>query len=151
PLFNHRFPAVVLTLLSLLLPIAAMSQTNPNSVAILHWYRANRITTFSVAGPTGLAFDGSDLWVTNSGANTVTRLRINDGTVLGTAPTGTGPRALAFDGANMWVVNQTSNNVTKIRCSDRAVLGTFNVGTSPVWAVFDGANIWVSNNGSNNV
>src|SRR4029077_19687998 len=61
------------------------STKNPNQIAILHWYGANRTTQFSVGSyPIGVAFDGSNIWVANSGSNTVTKLRASDGTTLGT-------------------------------------------------------------------
>src|SRR5258708_37353821 len=58
--------------------------SNPNQIAILRWYRANQTARFAVGnGPGQVAFDGSNIWVTNSSSNTVTKLQASDGTVLG--------------------------------------------------------------------
>ena len=41
--------------------------------------------TFKVGiDPTGLAFDGANIWVANIGDNTVSKLRASDGATLGT-------------------------------------------------------------------
>ena len=64
--------------------------------------------------PQGVAFDGANIWVTNSYNNSVTKLRAADGAILGTFNVGTGPTGVAFDGANIWVTNQDSNTVSKL-------------------------------------
>ena len=52
-------------------------------------------------GPWNVAFDGNNVWVTNSfldgnnWAGTVTKLRASDGTFLGTYPVGINPIALS--------------------------------------------------------
>jgi len=106
-----------------------------------------------VAGstPRGIEFDGANIWISNSGANSVSKLRATDGVSLGTFTVGAGPQGIAFDGSNVWVANPGSTSVTKLRASDGSNLGAFPVGSGP-WAVaFDGANIWVTNSGSGTV
>src|SRR5271165_4200477 len=87
---------------------------NYEKVALLKWYAANQTgTTFSVGtGPKGVAFDGANIWVTNSNSNNVTKLRAADGANLGTFNVGSIPIGVAFDGANIWVANENSNTVT---------------------------------------
>jgi len=101
--------------------------------------------------PTGICFDGTNIWVTNNGSGTVTKLRASDGTTLGTYEVGDNPWAICFDGANIWVANGGSDNVTKLRASDGSTLGTYSVGSGPVGICFDGANIWVANQEANSV
>jgi hypothetical protein len=110
--------------------------------ALLQWYRQD----FAVGNaPTGIAFDGANIWVANSGDNTVTKLRASDGLNLGTFAAGITPVALAFDGANIWVAGFDSTFVTKLRASDGTNLGIFTTGDSPIALAFDGINIWVAN------
>jgi hypothetical protein len=119
---------------------------NPNQVAILRSYAANRTAVFPVgASPYGVAFDGANIWVTNLNNNNVTKLRASDGANLGTFPVGTSPRGVAFDGANVWVANSSSNSVTRLRASDGTSLGAVPVGMSPYAVAFDGTHIWVAN------
>ena len=101
--------------------------------------------------PVGIAFDGANIWVVNNLDNTVTKLRANDGTVLGIFNSGNFPREIVFDGANIWVSNGNNSSVTKLRASDGAMLGTFSVGQDPERMAFDGTNIWVANNQSNSL
>ncbi len=53
-----------------------------------------------------MAFDGANIWTANFGDGTVTKLRANDGEVLGTFKAGAAPYGVTFDGANIWVSNQ---------------------------------------------
>ena len=125
---------------------------NLQQIAILKWFGAGKAASFSVgSSPFGVAFDGADVWVTNSSNNNVSKLRASDGATLGTFSVGSSPVGVAFDGADVWVTNNGSNNVSKLRASDRATLGTFSVGSTPFGVAFDGANVWVTNQGSNNV
>jgi hypothetical protein len=126
---------------------------NPLQVALLRWYSAISGVEFAVgAGPCGVAFDGANIWVTNTYSANVTKLRASDGANLGTFAVGSVPEGVAFDGANIGVTNYASNNVTKLRASDGANLGTFAVGAGPFGGVaFDGASIGVVNGSSNTV
>jgi len=112
---------------------------NFNAVAILRWYPVNRTATFTVGSlPTGVVFDGADMWVSNVGDGTVTKLRANDGTSLGTFAVGNFPMGMVFDGANIWVAQNGSSSVTKLRASDGTMLGTYTVGSGPEVLAFDG-------------
>ena len=128
------------------------STQNPLQIALLHWYNANLTTTFGAGStPSGVAFDGANIWVANQVDDTVTKLRASDGTMLGTFAVASDPYAAAFDGANIWVANVSSNTVIKLRASDGEVRGTFAVGSAPEGVAFDGANIWVANADDNTV
>ena len=63
--------------------------------------------------PHGAAFDGRNIWVANSGSNTITKLRADLGSIVGTYPVGTLPEAVIFDGINIWVSNSGSNSLTR--------------------------------------
>jgi hypothetical protein len=92
----------------------AGSAINPLQVALLKWAPYSGVS-FQVEGrPFGVAFDGANLWVTNAGANFVTKLRASDGANLGNFSVGSASFGVAFDGANIWVANQGSNTVSKL-------------------------------------
>jgi DNA-binding beta-propeller fold protein YncE len=79
--------------------------------ALLQWYP----TTYPVgSNPYGVAFDGSNIWVTNFGSNTVTKLLASGGALVGTYTVGSNPYGVAFDGTNIWVANDGDSTVTKI-------------------------------------
>jgi hypothetical protein len=135
------------------LTAGAAGGRNPLQIALLRWYEGNQTgATFTVgSGPWGVAFDGANIWVTNHGSNSVTKLRASDGALLGTFTAGINPYGVVFDGANIWVANYGTTYLTKLRASDGALLGTFTVGSGSMGVAFDGANIWVTNYGDNNV
>ena len=125
---------------------SATPQYNPNQIALLRWYDANRSgATFQTGiDPLGIAFDGAHIWVTNGGENTVSKIRASDGANVGTFPVGSEPRRMAFDGANIWVTNWNGSSVMKLRASDGQVLQTIPTGSRPGGIAFDGSNIWVA-------
>ena len=131
------------------------------------------VDNFAVgSNPYGVAFDGTSIWVTNFGSNSVTRMRESDGACVVndivqpnlsacTFNVETEPIALMFDGEYIWVANYASASVTMLRASDGACNGIVNpptaagcripVATNPRFLVSDGANIWVANQAGNNV
>lgn len=143
-----RFNAIV----PLLLPVCALQAqeeaaaaqpvvTNPLRVALQRWYQANHSNASVPAGaaPYAMAFDGSSMWISNSGS--VAKLRASDGQLLKHIDVPAGAGSLAFDGANMWVSG--GNSVTKLRASDGGILLTVTLPQSAGSMVFDGTYVWV--------
>ena len=60
-----------------------------------------------------MAFDGTNIGVTNYGSDTVSKVNPATGSKVD-YPTGDGPLAVMFDGTNIWVTNYFSDTVTKI-------------------------------------
>jgi hypothetical protein len=98
--------------------LAADTFPNNRNLSLLGQRRwdllAQRVTVGSV--PEEVAFDGTNIWVTNFSSSNVTKLRASDGACVGicTFAVGSNPIGVAFDGANMWVTNEGSNNVVKL-------------------------------------
>src|SRR5689334_5863254 len=97
--------------------------------------------------PVNFTFDGTNIWVANSGDNTVTKLRASDGELEGTFPVGNYPQSLAFDGSNIWSADLFGGTITKLRASDGSLLATFPGFTFPSAILFDGSSIWFCNDG----
>jgi DNA-binding beta-propeller fold protein YncE len=101
--------------------------------------------------PYQLAFDGANIWVTNSLDNTVSKLWASDGQLLFTVLAGIDPNGIVFDGREIWVANSypgagtPARTITKLRLTDGAILATARVGKNPQQLAFDGTHIWVSN------
>ena len=64
-----------------------------SKAALLRWYRQDFSTGNDSAG---IAFDGTNLWLTNQFAGSVTSLRASDGVVLGTFAVGSQPHGIAL-------------------------------------------------------
>jgi hypothetical protein len=78
-------------------PAGPSAALDPLRIALLRWYSADTTTSFAVGTqPRGVCFDGANIWVANYGSNTVTKLRANDGQVLGTFAVGTQPANVGF-------------------------------------------------------
>ncbi len=90
------------------------------------------------------AFDGANVWTSNTGDGTVTKLRASDGKVLGTFKVGSRPFGMAFDGVNIWVANDYDATVSKLRASDGKVMGSSPLALVPYGVVFDGTSMWVT-------
>ena len=122
----------------------------PSCIALLFVGSCNRISaTWRLDNaPWYIAFDGSDIWVTEgylSKLDPVTKRR-SFGLIAGNTP-----RGVAFDGTNFWVADFDAGTVKKISPTQMQVLATIQVGYRPVGVAFDGTNIWVTNLLSNSV
>jgi DNA-binding beta-propeller fold protein YncE len=112
---------------------------------------SNITTGFS--HPNGILFDGTNVWVTDSGDNTLKKIRSPNGDVLQSVPVGLNPQFPAFDGSNIWVPNADDKSVSVVRARDGLVLATLmgNGLSSPSQAAFDGQRVLVTNLTGNSV
>ena len=129
-------------------PSTPQPYINPRRVAALQWYEAIQ-TGLQYPAPPGtnqIAFDGDNLWVSRSLFGSVSKIRVNDGAVLGTfSVTGGEALGMAFDGANIWVAcGDFSRSVVKLRASDGQNLGGFTLPVDPFGLAFDGSHIWAT-------
>jgi DNA-binding beta-propeller fold protein YncE len=105
-------------------------------------------------------FDGKNIWVPNSGSDSVTVVRVKDSVgnplaqpfVLATL-TGNGlngPRSATFDGQRILVTNFDGNSVSLWRATDLTPLASFQTGASsqPIAACSDGINFWIALSGT---
>jgi hypothetical protein len=68
--------------------------------------------------PSGVAFDGANIWVTDPSGDEVIQLRARDGKVLRTVFVPDDPDGVAFDGANIWATSDQTDLVTEVRVRD---------------------------------
>jgi YVTN family beta-propeller protein len=128
------------------------SPINPLKLAELKWYNADRVAVAQVGNrPYGMAFDGQNMWVANSGDDTVDELNAASLGIVHTYHVGVGPNGLAFDGHSIWVANNKDDTVTEINPATQTESGPFSVGHLPIDIAFDGSNLWVTDWGSDQV
>jgi YVTN family beta-propeller protein len=126
--------------------VASSTSVNLQQIALLKWGVNSAVNTFSVGNnPQSICFDGANIWVTNGGSNTVTKLNAGTGATIGTYSVGAVPFRICSDGASIWVAHNGSATVIKLNASTGATIGTYNVATRSQGICFDGANIWVTN------
>ena len=123
-----------------------------HKVPLLHQTIFSRGVEVSVGkNPHGIAFDGTHIWVTNSGNNTVSKIDISDNSVDEPVRVEKNPHGIAFDGTHIWVTNSGNNTVSKIDISNNSVDEPVRVGQNPHGIAFDGTHIWVANSGDDYV
>jgi DNA-binding beta-propeller fold protein YncE len=69
------------------------------------------------SSPTGILFDGHNIWVADQGLGRLLKLDAG-GNVVHSIVVGVNPRQPVFDGINIWVPNSGSNSVTVVRAKD---------------------------------
>ena len=75
-------------------------------------------TRYGFDAPNQVVFDGTHLWVANSGGSTLTEVNPSDGSVVQVLSGFAGPQGMAFDGRHLWVANENDDLVTEINTSD---------------------------------
>lgn len=129
----------------------ALGGLTPTRLATLRWFPINTAYTATNLGagsqPNGICFDGSYVWVAESGDNQLSKLRL-DGTSLGgnfpISVTGS-PQFCVSDGDYIWVTRKTTNSVSRHNADTGGSGGTIAVGNAPSHICFDGTFIWVAN------
>jgi YVTN family beta-propeller protein len=109
----------------------------------------------STAGIAAAASSNGNIYVANSGTNTVTVVPGNQNVAVGNVTVDASPVAVATnDASNKAYILSQGGTVRVINTLDSTVTPTpITVGTSPIWAVAsaDGQLVFVVNQGSNNV
>jgi YVTN family beta-propeller protein len=109
----------------------------------------------SLAPAGGTTSSAGNIYIANSGSNTVDVISGSVLAVIATVPVGTHPVMIAGNASNnkIFVVNQGSNNVTEISTIDNTVVKTIAVGAQPVWGVMsaDGLFVFIVNQGDGTV
>jgi hypothetical protein len=109
--------------------------------------------TSGFVSPRGILFDGTSIWVTDTGDNKLKRLN-PDGTINFEVAINS-PQYPVFDGTNIWVPAHNSVVVVRAAATDpaKAILATHNGNglSTPIRAAFDGERILVTNYITNSV
>jgi len=97
-----------------------------------------------------VAFDGSDVWATDSGCDEVLHWDSTTLALKGRVAVGAGPAGMAFDGRYLWVANSASNTVSRIDTrTGTKVPGDLPTGSRPTEVLYDGTRIWIANSSAN--
>lgn len=99
--------------------------------------------------PNGLAFDGTDLWVSDSSSDLVWKVSTAGVALSSINPPGASPDGLAFDGTNLWVAVNGDLAIYQVDTSGNLLstisATTFDASITYVYGVaHDGTNLWVS-------
>jgi YVTN family beta-propeller protein len=110
------------------------------------------INTITVGSdPRGVSSDGTHVWVTNTGEDTVSEIEASSGKVINTIPGGKVTTGVSSDGTHVWVTNDDEDTVSEIEASSGKVINTIAVGVVPLGVSSDGTHVWVANRADNTV
>jgi hypothetical protein len=130
----------------------SMGGTVPNS-----WTIAINYVPASLVTPRGIAVDATgDLWIPDSGNNTVTELA-NTGAVISGSGYGIGtlnsPSAIAIDASGLpWITNSGNNSVTHIAGDGTGTKFTGGGLNIPMGIAIDSqGSLWISNSGNSSI
>jgi hypothetical protein len=96
--------------------------------------------------PIGIAFDGTDMWVTQLTANQVAQVAL-DGTIVQLYSVGAEPAAIVCGGGYVWSANQADGSVSRITPGGGVTQFTgltTSTGTGAQYMAYDGTNVWIS-------
>ena len=103
----------------------------------------------SVTGNSGLAFDGTNFWISANNTDTIYELD-NAGNVLSSfLGPGTNPNGLTFDGTNLWLADRSTDTIYELDTAGN-ILSSFSTSAfgsgRPGGLAFDGTNLWLVDN-----
>ena len=137
---KRALPSALLVACAVLLLSAAASAQTKISAS---YDPSGAIEVAAGDGPTGVASDGTNIWVTSQFGNSVVKIAPT-GVVLGRFTVGKNPTGVASDGASVWVANNADDTVTKLSL-DGTVIGTYAAGKGPQAILLVGGNALVAN------
>ncbi len=127
--------------------------TTANDLTLAVTYKGS-----GISAPTAAALDANgNVWIANSGTNSVTELSHTGAPLSGTAGYSTGaaslPSAIAIDASgNAWVADAGTASLTRLTASGTASTYTGGGLATPSSLAFDGlGNVWVANSGNASV
>jgi hypothetical protein len=101
-------------------------------------------------GPEQPAFDGENIWVPNSGGNSITVVQASTGNAVATISADatnllSNPTAATFDGERILITNQGNASVTVFKAADLSFIANVSTGTGtePFDPCSDGTNFWI--------
>ena len=103
--------------------------------------------------PNSIAYGLGNIYVTNSGSNTISVIDGKTNKVVATIPVGTSPHRVALCRSKLYVTNSGSDNVSVIDGKTNKVVATIPSGNLPNDVASDEtySKIYVTNSGSNKV
>jgi len=96
--------------------------------------------------PTGLTFDGTNLWVADRLTDTLYAVNPENGEVnLKLPASGFIPRGLAFDGSYLWAIDAENGTISQTDPESGITINMFDAPTrSPQGLTWDGQYLWIS-------
>jgi ABC-type transport system substrate-binding protein/class 3 adenylate cyclase len=130
----------------------ALAAIPDNSVGLIETGR-NVITAAIEVGeqPGGATVSDGALWVTNTGANTLSQISLASHTVTRIIDVGRAPIGVAATPGSIWVANSSSRSVSQVSTQTARVVNDIEVGNGPTAIAAGAGFVWVANAGDSMV
>ena len=98
----------------------------------------------------GLAIDGSSVWATDAGADSVSQIdRATNQVIKKVKAVGDSPQGVAVGASYVWVANFAGKKVSRVNPNtDPPAILAIDVGVGPYGVAFAGGRVWVTNSGT---
>ncbi|MGH2463701.1 MAG: ABC transporter substrate-binding protein, partial [Candidatus Limnocylindria bacterium] len=125
----------------------ALAGVAENSIGVIDIDRSEVIGEIRVGErPSGIAVGDGSVWVTNSGADTVSQIDLETGAVLTRIAVGRSPVGIAVAEGSVWVANSGDRTITRINAEIGQVVGEpIQIGNGPSAIAAVGSVVWVAN------
>ena len=112
-------------------------------------YKSITVSSFSATGKiTGLALDGTNLWVADDDGKMIYKLNPSTGEVKSSFSIQVrNIQGLAWDGSNLWIIEISYSNsiIHKLNPNNGEIVSSFTIPNSYLQGItWDGTNLWVS-------
>jgi peptide/nickel transport system substrate-binding protein len=125
---------------------SALASLSENSVGIIDPDRNEVIAQIPVGTrPGDIAMSEGYVWVTNTGADTVSQIDLGTRSVVGRIDVGRAPKSIAVAEGSVWVTNSGERTVSRINVATGRFVEDIEVGNGPIDLVAGPTLLWVAN------
>lgn len=116
------------------------------AIAVAHPGKVIKTINAPYHRPTGLTFDGKNLWIADHKADKLVCVNPKTGTVIKELQSpGFWPMGLTWDGECLWNVDQKQQKIFKVNPQNGTIMTAIDApGSSPEGLAWDGNTLWVS-------
>jgi peptide/nickel transport system substrate-binding protein len=124
----------------------ALASLAENSIGVIDPDRNELIGQIPVGiQPGGIAFGEGYVWVTNTGADTVSQIDLATRSAVNRIPVGRAPTGIVVEKGSIWVTNSGERTVSRINAATGAVVDKIEVGNGPTAIASSAGFLWVAN------
>ena len=130
----------------------ALAAVAENSVGVIDVDRAEVVGAVRVgARPGGIAVGEGFAWVTNTGADTISKIDLGTQAVVDTIEVGRGPAGIAAADGSIWVANSADRTVSQVNVAAGRQVASIAVGNGPTAIAVGDHAVWVANTGDSTI
>ncbi|CAN5240504.1 hypothetical protein BH23CHL9_BH23CHL9_11410 [soil metagenome] len=124
----------------------ALAGVVENAIGVIDVDRAEVVAAIPVGErPGGMAVGEASVWVTNTGADSISQIDLTTRAVVNRIAVGRGPTGVAVAEGSIWVANSGERTVSRVNVAAGRVVDTIVVGNGPTAIAVGAGSLWVAN------